>query len=91
MSGEDDDDFPHGDIPDVGGRAWPDPGEPPDGSTAHVQSRYTTVGILVDALRKYAAEYYSSNRDYRDGYRAGMRKSAQLLVNWLHGKGFWDR
>ena len=74
-----------------GDRRWPDPGDPPEDATAAIRGRYATVGYLVDALRRYASEYYSSNTDYMNGYHAGMRKAAGMLVNWLKGRGLWDR
>jgi hypothetical protein len=72
-------------------RHWPDPGDPPEGATAAMRSRYANVQYLVGALRDYASSYYSSNWEYAAGYRAGMRRAAQLLVNWVQEKKLWDR
>jgi len=72
-------------------RHWPDPGDPPEGASAAMRSRYANVQYLVGALRDYASSYYSSNWEYAAGYRAGMRRAAQLLVNWVQGKKLWDR
>ena len=73
------------------GRHWPDPGDPPEGATAAMRSRYANVQYLVGALRDYASSYYSSNWEYAAGYRAGLRRAAQLLVNWVQGRKLWDR
>ena len=72
-------------------RHWPDPGGPPEGASAAMRSRYANVQYLVGALRDYASSYYSSNWEYAAGYRAGMRRAAQMLVNWVQEKKLWDR
>ena len=56
-----------------------------------MRSRYANVQYLVGALRDYASSYYSSNWEYAAGYRAGMRRAAQMLVNWVQEKKLWDR
>lgn len=69
------------------GRHWPEPGDPPEGSGAAGWEWYASVGALIDSLRKFAREYYSSDLSYMHGYQDGMRKSAMMIVDWLRGKG----
>ena len=91
MESEGDDDSPLESEVFRGGH-WPDPGDPPEGATAAMRSRYANVEFLVNRLRQYAYDYYSTNVDFAAGYGAGMRKASQVMVNWVKGKdNLWDR